>query len=189
VATKRGAVGSSLDSLLEEGGLLEEVSAAGMKRVIAWQLAQAMKAKGLSKLAIWIQGYESTTALPERGGGKGQPPRPNPDTPFSLWTRSACCRMQWRARGGRRRGPAEQIPGNSGCGRDRGVPAVSAPMSTAGHFRGDGEHDHRLILVYYVAAVAVLSAYGVRVCPFSAGPSSNGVRFVSFRWRGVGARK
>jgi len=42
-------------------------------------------------------------------------------------------------------------------------------MSTAGHFRGDGEHDHRLVLVYYVAAVAVLSAYGIRVCPFIAG--------------------
>lgn len=52
MATKRGAVGSSLDSLLEEDGLLEEVSAAAMKRVIAWQLAQAMKAKGLSKLAM-----------------------------------------------------------------------------------------------------------------------------------------
>jgi len=52
VATKRGAVGSSLDRLLEEDGLLEEVGAAAMKRVSAWQLAQAMKAKGLGKLAM-----------------------------------------------------------------------------------------------------------------------------------------
>ncbi len=52
MATKAGTVGSSFDSLLEQDGLLEEVSAAAMKRVIAWQLAQAMKAKGLSKLAM-----------------------------------------------------------------------------------------------------------------------------------------
>ncbi|MCK7595022.1 adenylate/guanylate cyclase domain-containing protein [Pseudomarimonas salicorniae] len=37
------------------------------------------------------------------------------------------------------------------------------------YFAGDGEHDHRLILAYYVAAVGVLSLYGIRVCPFIAG--------------------
>lgn len=41
--------GSSFDSLLEEEGILEEVEAAAIKRVIAWQLAQAMKAGGISK--------------------------------------------------------------------------------------------------------------------------------------------
>ncbi len=30
-------------------------------------------------------------------------------------------------------------------------------------------HDHRLIAAYYVAAIAVLSLYGIRVCPFIAG--------------------
>ena len=36
-------------------------------------------------------------------------------------------------------------------------------------FFGDGQHDHRLVAVYYVMAVLVLSLYGIRVCPFIAG--------------------
>ena len=35
--------GSSFDSFLEEEGILDEVEAAAIKRVIAWQLAEAMK--------------------------------------------------------------------------------------------------------------------------------------------------
>lgn len=42
-------VGSRFDDLLAEDSLLEEASAMAMKRVIAWQIAQAMKAEGLSK--------------------------------------------------------------------------------------------------------------------------------------------
>lgn len=45
-------VGSNFNDFLAEDGLLEEASAIAIKRVIAWQLAQAMKAKGLSKLAM-----------------------------------------------------------------------------------------------------------------------------------------
>jgi antitoxin HicB len=41
--------GSSFDSFLEEEGILEEVEAAAIKRVIAWQLAEAMKAAKISK--------------------------------------------------------------------------------------------------------------------------------------------
>lgn len=41
--------GSSFDSLLEEEGILEEVEAVAIKRVIAWQLAEEMKNKGISK--------------------------------------------------------------------------------------------------------------------------------------------
>ncbi len=37
-----------------------------------------------------------------------------------------------------------------------------------GFFAGDGRHDHRLIVLYYVAAIGVLSLYGIRVCPFIA---------------------
>lgn len=44
--------GSSFDSFLEEEGILEEVDAVAMKRVIAWQLAEAMKAGGISKKAM-----------------------------------------------------------------------------------------------------------------------------------------
>jgi hypothetical protein len=44
--------GSTLDSLLNEYGILEEVEAVAIKRVVAWQLAQGMKVKGLSKKAM-----------------------------------------------------------------------------------------------------------------------------------------
>jgi hypothetical protein len=44
--------GSTLDSLLEEEGVLADVEAAAIKRVIAWQLAQAMKKQRLSKKAL-----------------------------------------------------------------------------------------------------------------------------------------
>jgi antitoxin HicB len=37
--------GSTFDSFLEEEGIREEVEAVAIKRVIAWQLAQAMKAE------------------------------------------------------------------------------------------------------------------------------------------------
>ena len=41
--------GSSFDSFLEEEGILDEVETAAIKRVIAWQLAEAMKAGKISK--------------------------------------------------------------------------------------------------------------------------------------------
>jgi DNA-binding phage protein len=63
VATTRGEVGSRFDNLLEDDGLLEELSAAAMKRVIAWQLAQAIKAKGLSTLAMAMRMGSSRSHL------------------------------------------------------------------------------------------------------------------------------
>ncbi|HRH74499.1 MAG TPA: hypothetical protein PLM62_15495 [Zoogloea sp.] len=42
-------IGSNFDDFLEEEGMHEEVTAAAMKRVIAWQFAQAMKAQKVSK--------------------------------------------------------------------------------------------------------------------------------------------
>ncbi|KQT58629.1 Fis family transcriptional regulator [Methylobacterium sp. Leaf456] len=44
--------GSSFDDFLAEEGLLEETKASALKRVIAWHLAEAMKAEGLSKKAL-----------------------------------------------------------------------------------------------------------------------------------------
>ena len=41
--------GSSLDSFLEEQGVLAEFQAKAIKEVIAWQLAEAMKERKLSK--------------------------------------------------------------------------------------------------------------------------------------------
>jgi len=42
-------IGSNFDDFLEEEGLREEATAAAVKRVIAWQFAQAMKARKISK--------------------------------------------------------------------------------------------------------------------------------------------
>jgi DNA-binding Xre family transcriptional regulator len=44
--------GSTLDSLLEEDGVLVEVEAVAVKRVIAWQLQEIMKAGGITKTAM-----------------------------------------------------------------------------------------------------------------------------------------
>lgn len=42
-------IGGSLDDLLREEGIYEDVQTAAIKRVLAFQLVQAMKAKGLTK--------------------------------------------------------------------------------------------------------------------------------------------
>jgi antitoxin HicB len=41
--------GSTLDAFLAEEGITEEVTALAIKRVIAWQLDQAMKEQNISK--------------------------------------------------------------------------------------------------------------------------------------------
>jgi len=42
-------MGSSLDSFLKEEGIFEEAQAQAIKEVVAWQLAEAMKKKKISK--------------------------------------------------------------------------------------------------------------------------------------------
>ena len=42
-------IGSDFDDFLAEEGLQEEVTAAAIKRVIAWQLAQAMKSRNITR--------------------------------------------------------------------------------------------------------------------------------------------
>ena len=42
-------IGSDFDEFLEEEGIQEEVTAAAIKRVIAWQLAEAMKKRHITK--------------------------------------------------------------------------------------------------------------------------------------------
>jgi hypothetical protein len=44
--------GSTLDSLLEEDGILAQVEAMAVKRVIAWQLQEIMKAGRITKTAM-----------------------------------------------------------------------------------------------------------------------------------------
>ena len=46
---KKGGVGSSFEGYLQEQGTLEETTAEALKRVLAWQLEQAMEKEHLSK--------------------------------------------------------------------------------------------------------------------------------------------
>lgn len=48
----RTHIGSSLDSLLEDEGTLEEVTNRANLRVVAWQLKQEMKAQNVSKAEL-----------------------------------------------------------------------------------------------------------------------------------------
>ena len=62
-AKKKSAIGASFDDFLAEDGLLEEASAVAIKRVIAWQLAEAMKASGLTKKALAERMHTSRSHL------------------------------------------------------------------------------------------------------------------------------
>ncbi len=42
-------MGSSIDDLLREEGIFEETQAQAIKEIVAWQLAEAMKKKKISK--------------------------------------------------------------------------------------------------------------------------------------------
>ena len=42
-------MGSSIDAFLEAEGIFEETQAQAIKEVVAWQLAEAMKQKNISK--------------------------------------------------------------------------------------------------------------------------------------------
>ena len=49
IDSENGTRGQYFDDFLDEQGLLNEINALAAKRVIAWQLQQAMEAAGLSK--------------------------------------------------------------------------------------------------------------------------------------------
>lgn len=55
--------GSTLNSLLEEEGIREEVEAVAIKRVLAWQLPQAMKKRRKTKKAMAAQLRTSRSQL------------------------------------------------------------------------------------------------------------------------------
>lgn len=50
--TLRGTAGSTLDDFLAEEGILDEASEHALKRVLAWQIEQAMQAQNLTKTAM-----------------------------------------------------------------------------------------------------------------------------------------
>ena len=63
--TKKKHHGSSLKSFLAEEGLLEDATLAATKKVIAAQIADAMKRKGLNKTAMAAE-METTRAQLDR---------------------------------------------------------------------------------------------------------------------------
>lgn len=56
-------IGSDFDEFLEEQGVREDITALAIKRVIAWQIAKAMKAKKLTKSALASRMGTSRAAL------------------------------------------------------------------------------------------------------------------------------
>jgi predicted transcriptional regulator len=50
--TEVSPIGSSFESFLEEEGLLQSVDEAAIKEVIAWQVAEEMRSRGLTKTAL-----------------------------------------------------------------------------------------------------------------------------------------
>jgi antitoxin HicB len=49
---KNPHIGSSLDDFFEEEGTLEEINLIATKRVIAWQISEAMNKRNLNKTAM-----------------------------------------------------------------------------------------------------------------------------------------
>lgn len=62
-AKKNSAIGSSFDDFLADDGMLEAASAVAIKRVIAWQLAEAMKSEGITKKALAERMHTSRSHL------------------------------------------------------------------------------------------------------------------------------
>ena len=60
---KNRHVGSTLESLLEEDGTLVEADAAALKRVLAWQVEQAMAEKKLTRSAMAREMRTSRTVI------------------------------------------------------------------------------------------------------------------------------
>jgi len=52
--TKNRHIGTSLDDLLREEDIYEETQALAIKEVVAWQLAEAMKARKLSRARLAV---------------------------------------------------------------------------------------------------------------------------------------
>ncbi|CAG9217412.1 Helix-turn-helix domain-containing protein [Paraburkholderia sabiae] len=56
-------IGGDFDNFLAEEAMLEEVTATAMKRVIAWQIEQEMKAQHLTKTSLAAKMKTSRAAL------------------------------------------------------------------------------------------------------------------------------
>lgn len=60
---KKENIGSSFDDFLIEEGALEDATAVAVKRVIAWQIAQAMKKQKMSKTSLAEKMHTSRASL------------------------------------------------------------------------------------------------------------------------------
>ena len=56
-------VGSNFDDFLSEEGILDEVTAAAVKRVLAWQISQEMRRQKMTKTAMAEKMHTSRAAL------------------------------------------------------------------------------------------------------------------------------
>jgi antitoxin HicB len=61
--SKHKNIGSSFDDFLAEEGELEGTNAIAVKRVIAWQLGEAMKEAGLTKSSLAQRMHTSRTVV------------------------------------------------------------------------------------------------------------------------------
>lgn len=57
------AIGSLFDEFLEEQGVLEQTHAVAIKRVLAWQIQQAMEEQHMSKVAMAERMHTSRSQL------------------------------------------------------------------------------------------------------------------------------
>ena len=60
---KNPHIGASLDEFLKEEGVFEETQAQAIKEVVAWQLAEAMKARKLSRARLAVLLKTSRTQM------------------------------------------------------------------------------------------------------------------------------
>jgi len=56
-------IGSNFDDFLQEEAILEDVTAVAIKRVIAWQIAQGMDSKKLTKTSMAERMHTSRSSL------------------------------------------------------------------------------------------------------------------------------
>ncbi len=56
-------IGSSFDSFLDEDGIREEVQDLAQKRVLAWQIEEAMKQSGIKKVQMAKRMHTSRTQV------------------------------------------------------------------------------------------------------------------------------
>jgi antitoxin HicB len=56
-------IGSSFKDFLKEDGAYEEITTQAIKRVLAWQIAEIMKAQGISKLEMARRMHTSRSQL------------------------------------------------------------------------------------------------------------------------------